>query len=557
MISRPPWRSFVLLEVLAVLTIATSARAQSASSSPSTPNKLKAPNAHMNVTYYNALGGYVDGWSGAVLWNGEPEGEFHGAVDGQTITWLGTRPQKNSIRLMTSPRGQGGKQLVRAIPPTAVTVVVVIRPLGGATGSSMTPSANARQSANERKKSKPRRYRPPRSIRRQFTPPTSRQQHRRRTQRAQSTIARTRRPRRTEPRATIGKAPSIKNKRRSNKPASIGDGRDRRKRARDERVSGTGNLKGKESGGLTGKPRGSTAAQGGMLARNATANGKGTAAHGMKGGNGPNSAQGVPSGWALIPLINIPASLRDLTNTLLILSDANPGQLASNWMSKITSRTTVYRLRKNIARDARDYASQRIKRHTAQIDEVLRNATERERQMMMNRWQWEIERQYFARVEQGAVAKLSDSGISVVEREQAEKLLKAAKVKPVAGQLPRNHKYAGKEFPRNQLPKEYRLTGVRFTDDGFPDFGPYATQLPNGQMSVQMKLTGSYNRDAARAKIAAGFEDADGIPDHLTWHHHQDGQTMLLVPKTLHGAVRHTGGRGTYKHATGDPTVYP
>lgn len=27
-----------------------------------------------------------------------------------------------------------------------------------------------------------------------------------------------------------------------------------------------------------------------------------------------------------------------------------------------------------------------------------------------------------------------------------------------------------------------------------------------------------------------------------TWHHVEDGKTMLLVPSDLQGAVRHTGG---------------
>jgi hypothetical protein len=28
----------------------------------------------------------------------------------------------------------------------------------------------------------------------------------------------------------------------------------------------------------------------------------------------------------------------------------------------------------------------------------------------------------------------------------------------------------------------------------------------------------------------------------LTWHHHQGGTVMLLVPRRLHGVVPHTGG---------------
>jgi len=50
----------------------------------------------------------------------------------------------------------------------------------------------------------------------------------------------------------------------------------------------------------------------------------------------------------------------------------------------------------------------------------------------------------------------------------------AAEVEPVAGRLPRNHQYAGKEFPREQLPAKYREKGLRFKANGHPDFEPYA-----------------------------------------------------------------------------------
>lgn len=41
----------------------------------------------------------------------------------------------------------------------------------------------------------------------------------------------------------------------------------------------------------------------------------------------------------------------------------------------------------------------------------------------------------------------------------------------------------------------------------------------------------------------AAYEMADSaaVPDGYTWHHHQDGTTMQLVPTDLHDAVRHTG----------------
>ena len=556
--SRPRPHHITQFVLLAALAVPSSVHAQGNPGPSGTAKQVETPNAHMNVTYYNQLGEYVDGWSGPTSWKGEPSGEYHGAVNGKSIEWYGEPPKRNSIRLETNYRGKGGESLKHVIPNDATTVVVVISPLGRATGTSKTPRANARESLSQTKKpAKIRRYRPPRSVRRQRAPTDPRQVRRRQTARTSNRGTITRRPRRTERSATIGDAPSVKNKRRSNKPASIGDGNDRRERARTAGVTGTGNLKGTEGGELDGKPGGATAAQGGISAPNANARGKGTTTHGMKGGTGPNSAMGVPSGWGLIPLINVPASLRHLTDTLLIMQDANPGQLAANAMSKITAKKTIYRLRKDIAGDASAYAKNRMAHHAGDINAATAQMTKKEKEQALNRWRWEIQRQYFGRVEKGAADKLQKGGLSAADEHHARMVLEATKVKPVAGQLPRNHRYAGKEFPRHRLPPAYQRTGVRFTDDGFPDFSPYAHQLPNGQISVQIQLTGNYAHDRVRARVAAGFKSANEVPTTHTWHHHPDGKTMSLVPADLHDKVRHSGGRGIYRHRTGDESAYP
>ncbi len=81
--------------------------------------------------------------------------------------------------------------------------------------------------------------------------------------------------------------------------------------------------------------------------------------------------------------------------------------------------------------------------------------------------------------------------------------------------------------------------GVDFDADGHPDFSPYATEL------VEIDMKGNYTTDYADANAAAGLEET---PEGYTWHHHQDGKTMILVPTDLHGAVGHTGGVSTIKN---------
>lgn len=102
---------------------------------------------------------------------------------------------------------------------------------------------------------------------------------------------------------------------------------------------------------------------------------------------------------------------------------------------------------------------------------------------------------------------------------------------------PINSKYAGKNYPASKLPPKLRSkypNGVNFTKDGYPDFSPYA------QKSVPVEgLKGNTGSDFTRANKAAGLKRT---PEGYTWHHHQDGKTMQLVPTDLHDAVRHTGG---------------
>ena len=105
---------------------------------------------------------------------------------------------------------------------------------------------------------------------------------------------------------------------------------------------------------------------------------------------------------------------------------------------------------------------------------------------------------------------------------------------------PSNSKYAGKNFSADdlakispQLAKKYP-NGVNFTNDGYPDFVPYAKSKVSSN-----EFTGNRVNDAKIANKKAGY---DRTPEGYVWHHHQDCMTLLLVPLDLHGAVRHYGG---------------
>jgi A nuclease of the HNH/ENDO VII superfamily with conserved WHH len=109
-------------------------------------------------------------------------------------------------------------------------------------------------------------------------------------------------------------------------------------------------------------------------------------------------------------------------------------------------------------------------------------------------------------------------------------------VEMVNGRYPINSHYANQKFPLEKLPPEIRVkypNSVRFDETGFPDFSPYA------EKTVKITYSGDRATDFKLANEAANLKRT---PEGMTWHHHQDGKTMQLVPTDLHNAVKHTGG---------------
>jgi RHS repeat-associated protein len=85
--------------------------------------------------------------------------------------------------------------------------------------------------------------------------------------------------------------------------------------------------------------------------------------------------------------------------------------------------------------------------------------------------------------------------------------------------------------------------------NGHPDFKPFLYKGPPGKGEVPIKLTpGDRPADFRNANDEAGFmgkrgeATATSHPDGYTWHHHEDGKTMQLLPTDVHDAAPHTGG---------------
>ncbi|MFB6803983.1 T7SS effector LXG polymorphic toxin [Peribacillus butanolivorans] len=86
--------------------------------------------------------------------------------------------------------------------------------------------------------------------------------------------------------------------------------------------------------------------------------------------------------------------------------------------------------------------------------------------------------------------------------------------------------------------------------NGYPDFTPYVH--PNVEpVKIEVHSPKNNPKDFENANIAAKLtKDTDPPiidirkpPEGYTWHHHQDGKTMMLVDEDIHREFRHIGGQ--------------
>ncbi|MGG0417404.1 HNH endonuclease [Priestia aryabhattai] len=86
--------------------------------------------------------------------------------------------------------------------------------------------------------------------------------------------------------------------------------------------------------------------------------------------------------------------------------------------------------------------------------------------------------------------------------------------------------------------------------NGYPDFTPF--MHPNVKpVKIEVHSPKNNPKDFENANKAARLtKDTDPPiidirrpPDSYTWHHHEDGKTMMLVDEDIHREFRHIGGQ--------------
>jgi len=85
---------------------------------------------------------------------------------------------------------------------------------------------------------------------------------------------------------------------------------------------------------------------------------------------------------------------------------------------------------------------------------------------------------------------------------------------------------------------------------GFPDFttatGPPGSPIIKGKVEIEMDMNGKARKDFAAADEAMRKKHGDdwSPPDNYTWHHSEDGVTMVLVRSDVHDKSIVRGGSG-------------
>lgn len=333
----------------------------------------------------------------------------------------------------------------------------------------------------------------------------------------------------------------------------------------DDNASAAGHGPGGERAREGGDREGSTSTRDNLGTRTGSRDGDPLgAANGLPLGEGRESDDGVRGAGGIIGVIAIPATLKGAVEIALLLEAGDiTGAGAKLFTAGIGRAASVAAGRRLVAREARIAAAKELRSLRKQLGDrkAFAALSRDERAQVLRIVYWEYQRRFFrgylqaAKAEQRAArnalrnAKPSSMAVSEARREAGDAGVELATVEPVAGRLPVNHQYAGKDFPRELLPPTYRKHGLRFKDTGYPDFEPYAMTLPNGRKRVKIEFTGSYRADELAANKAAGLEKR---PKDWRWHHEEgDHGSMLLVPKDLHETVKHSGGVAGYKHRTG------
>ncbi|WP_375332330.1 HNH endonuclease [Candidatus Tisiphia endosymbiont of Temnostethus pusillus] len=117
-------------------------------------------------------------------------------------------------------------------------------------------------------------------------------------------------------------------------------------------------------------------------------------------------------------------------------------------------------------------------------------------------------------------------------------------VEKINERFPINADLAGQKYPLNKLPEHIQAKypdSVMVDEKGLMRFEPYTftDKLERVYRIESDNLTGKRDMDSKIANEIMGIKEN---PEGYTWHHIEDGRTMIAIPTDLHKAIKHTGG---------------
>lgn len=87
-------------------------------------------------------------------------------------------------------------------------------------------------------------------------------------------------------------------------------------------------------------------------------------------------------------------------------------------------------------------------------------------------------------------------------------------------------------------------TWVKYNSKGYPDFSNHLThpEVKSVDLDSGFDPRRWPDYEKANAKVGKADEWGKGAPEGYTWHHHENGKTMQLVPESIHTLFDHAGG---------------
>ncbi|WP_319779967.1 HNH endonuclease [Maridesulfovibrio sp.] len=131
-----------------------------------------------------------------------------------------------------------------------------------------------------------------------------------------------------------------------------------------------------------------------------------------------------------------------------------------------------------------------------------------------------------------------------------------SKWKPSAGDIPKKQNHGEKTW--QEILDAYDIDGVEFKD-GYPDFSDVAKESVEIDNFTDDRNINFLQADKKTAEKWSA-ENKDGKSwtsedvrnyrkeNNLTWHEHEDMQTLQLVPSEIHGNIPHSGGVAAIKN---------